>query len=365
MRDRETGRGALLFGIVPAFEPKQAIAAGCNVQRAIAGRPDVWHRATAIAIHDDAVGDVATCRTRQLQFRLKPNADQHKINFDDLVSGLDAKPAAARHDGSYVGIEPYIDMMLLRQIPEHSAEGFRQKPRHDLGFAFEQGYREPARPGRGGEFKAYETTADDSDMRALAECLLDRRRILDRPQMKHIGKIVAGNPKTAGAATGRKQERLVSQRGSVIKPDRLRCRVDGHRATAKMKPNPVALGIGFGQPVLGKGVLARQHVLGQRRTLIGKMQFVADQVDRAVEAGFSHRDDGGGRSLACTDDDHVSELRRRRQGLRPMPLRDPISRQIGIDENVVALDFGRKRLNVFCQRRAQRLAGADIEHTLV
>ena len=177
------------------------------------------HAGAAISIHDDAIGDGATCRSRQLQFHLKPDANQNDVDFDDLAAVLDREAAAARHDGAHIGIEPDIDVMLLRQIPEGLSKGFRQKPRHDLRFALEQGDGEPARRCSRCKLEADETTADDSDMRAASEGLFDRHGILDRSQMQHIGKIAPGDRKTPGTTAGRKQKRVIRQRGSIIETD--------------------------------------------------------------------------------------------------------------------------------------------------
>src|ERR1700749_3057013 len=105
--------------------------------------------------------------------------------------------------------------------------------------------------------------------------------------------MAAGNRKTPGAAAGRQQKRFIWQRGPVLETNDARCRVDGRCAAAEGQANSVTLGIRRGQPVLRKYVRPREHVLGQRWTLIGKMHLVPDEVDRAVETGVAHRDDGG------------------------------------------------------------------------
>src|SRR3569832_2065445 len=132
-----------------------------------------------------------------------------------------------------------------------------------------------------------------------------------------------------------------------------------------MEPNPATLGISLRQSVPGNRILAGQHVLRQRRTLIGKMHLLTDQVDRAVESGLAHRNDGGSSRLPCADDDNVSRLRRYRRRFRLMRLCDPGCRQIGINENIVALDPDRECLEVPGQWGAQCLAGANVERALM
>ena len=133
-----------------------------------------------------------------------------------------------------------------------------------------------------------------------------------------------------------------------------------------MEPNPVAVGICLAQSVGGRDILSREHVLGQRRALIRQMRLVADQVDRAIKSSLAHRDDSGSRRLTRADDDSAAGLNRRgRRRLGSICFRDRSARQIGIDKNVIALDPDRECPDIPCQRRAERLAGADVEHTLV
>ena len=133
-----------------------------------------------------------------------------------------------------------------------------------------------------------------------------------------------------------------------------------------MEPNPVAIGICLAQSVGGRDVLSREHVLGQRRTLIRQMRLVADQVDRAIESSLAHRNDRGSRRLPRADDDNAAGLYRHgRRRLGSTCFGDRAARQIGIDENVIALDSDRECPDIPCQRRAERLAGADVEHALV
>jgi len=113
-----------------------------------------------------------------------------------------------------------------------------------------------------------------------------------------------------------------------------------------------------------------QELLGQRRPLVRQLAFLADQGDGAPEAGLARRLRRPQAGLAGPED-HQGALRRRcrcgrrcRRG-RSLRLRSGLRRASGVDVNGAVLDLHGIGRNVFADRRALGLAGADVEKTLV
>ena len=109
-----------------------------------------------------------------------------------------------------------------------------------------------------------------------------------------------------------------------------------------------------------------QKLLRKRRTLIGQVDLVTHQINRAAISGGAHAANRGGSGLPCPHNNRT-QLRRpigRLQCLA-LSLRIELRGQIEINKNLAIFDFNGVGPEVFDQRRAERLSGPDVKQALM
>ena len=187
--------------------------------------------------------------------------------------------------------------------------------------------------------------------------------------MQHAVELGARHRQPPRPAAGRQQQSVIREPRSVLDHDLATGRIDRGGAPSEMEPHTVPLDIVVAQPADRGLRLAEQQLLGQGRALVRKVNFGPDQIDGAVEPGGAHGADGDRRGLAAADDhDGVGAASPRPcffRRFRPPDAACADSRPFEIDEDGVAFNLHRVGLDILGQRRAQRLAGADVEAALV
>jgi hypothetical protein len=124
--------------------------------------------------------------------------------------------------------------------------------------------------------------ADHDHARVARQARVERVDVRDRAHVVHSGQPRSRNRERARPASGRYQQLVVAQRAAVVQPQRMRGRVDLLDSRAELERDAflrVKRLWPQQQPFTRR--LAREVLLRQRRALIRRVRFLAEQRDRA------------------------------------------------------------------------------------
>ena len=192
--------------------------------------------------------------------------------------------------------------MVGVQLAEHRPHVVTERPSQgDLGRVDEDDLGPHLACGRG-DLRADPTGADDGDPRGTADRLSEPGRVVDRAQDVDTVKVGAGH----GEATGR---RAGGEDGGVERDPVSAGELDGsahdvhpERAVGDQLDVVLAVeAVGVHAGGLG-GVLASEHGLRERGSLVGESGLVADEDDPPVEAGLPCPFGGAGTGEPGADD---------------------------------------------------------------
>ena len=201
----------------------------------------------------------------------------------------------------------HIDPVGAVQPAHELTDAPPQHPGQWGGLRLDQHHVHPEPPQGGGDLAADETRADDDRPARPAGVLAQRHRLVEGAQ--HPDAVQIGERRyPPGHQSGGDHQFVVVQFGAVDEGDGARGGVQRARSLAQPQGD-VVVGVELGGPqrdVLDPLLLADgcvQHVLGQRRAIVGQVLLVADDGDRP---GVLHRAQllghpGGGEPAA---DDH-------------------------------------------------------------
>ena len=184
---------------------------------------------------------------------------------------------------------------------------FRGQRTHDQPRAhFDDCDLASARCGAGRDLKADEFAADDDQAPAAANDVREAARIRRGTKIQDITETDFRHRELPRFRPSRQQEAPVAEPAAILKKNLLLLGIDRHRARSGAQLYLVqGQKRRLEQAAVRENLDAGQDFLGQRRTLIGRLGFGADQGDSSTPAFSPQRLRGPGPRVAGADNDYA------------------------------------------------------------
>ena len=317
------GRGrTLLDGVLPVFHAHPLLKHRVIVIGHVACGMDVRNVRAAVLVHKDSIAGLHAASSDELGHRLDAHADNREVTIDAaIVFGDHAFDAPVPLKARDRILEDHLDPMIAvdggHDLPHLFAEDAKQRggrwvDAHDVDALLAQ---------RCGNLRPDESHADDGRLPTWQNLSAKRIGVTDRTEIEDVLQVQSGNRGTTVACASRDQELVVTHRSAGGQLDRSLGRVHARRGNAEPRVDPVLfVKAGRSDQRFLEGHLAAEILLGERRTLVGRMRFLTDEDDVAIEAVLAESGCGRATGQTRADDDE------RRRHVRPRPRGCPARR---------------------------------------
>src|SRR5690348_2078304 len=316
LADHVRGRGRCLTnGILDGFQAQPTRERGVPVSGAIAGREYVGVRGPAVRVDDDAVVAVQPRIPGELHIRFRADADESDMSFDVAVfadQGFETLATRefahlSRTSNGYSSCEVSSGEELGDRWGSHAAQDSRLPFQHrNLGTD---------RPCNGGDLQADITASNDGDASAILNLCAKSERVLHAVEIVHVGATAARKVQRPGPAARGEQQPIVRDSGGSVDPDAPFPAIDTIDLRMQLELYVVRRVKGKGPQIQTvHAQCALQESLRQRRSLVRRLRFVAQQDDAPGESLFPQSESGLRAGLAGTDDHDRSRRLRGSRG---------------------------------------------------
>ena len=298
-----------LFGDVAPVLDAGLVSGGIGPGRDVAERPDSGDAGTpaAVAEHPAIGGQGDPAAVQPLGGRARADADHHQVGrqFGAVAQQHPGDLTVGAVHGGHTDTGAHVDTLGAVQPGHQFPDSLTEHHGQRRGLRLDEHHVDPERAQAGGDLAADEPGADHHRPAHRAGVLAQGDRLIPGPQHPDPVEIrQRRNP--FGHQAGRDHHLVVGQFAAVGQDDGPRGGVQCPRCAAQSDGDGV-LGVELRR--LERDVLERplgvQHVLGQRRPVVGQVGLVADEGHRPGELGLAQLlgQPGGGQSAA--DDHHT------------------------------------------------------------